>query len=274
MLRAILLLSLGSFFLCSQTAVELFKKAPPSVDDALRARVNEFYQYHVDKKFRKADALVAEESKDMFYAALKQEPLSFKINEIQYEENFTKAKVMSLLKVDRGVPFGGGIVRMDLPVQSYWKVIDGQWFFYLPERPCRPTPMGPCRAFTPEELEAAKQQTALKEQIQKAMEQAKAGEFNKWEVTPRELELEAKTDAKAEVKVKNSLNGYLTLEVRKISGPEILETTVPSGPIAPDQEGRVQIKVKDAAAFKETIRVSFIVQPFNRVEQITVSPKK
>ncbi len=31
----------------------------------------EFYQYHVDSKFRKAEELVADDSKDGFYAANK-----------------------------------------------------------------------------------------------------------------------------------------------------------------------------------------------------------
>ena len=51
----------------AQTATNPFDKAPPNVDDALKTRVTEFYQDHIDGKFRKAEQLVAEDSKDAFY---------------------------------------------------------------------------------------------------------------------------------------------------------------------------------------------------------------
>ncbi|MBY0373830.1 MAG: hypothetical protein K2Q23_07535 [Bryobacteraceae bacterium] len=272
-MRAILLIALASLGLSAQTAVELFKKAPPSVDEALRARVSEFYQFHVDKKFRKAEALVVEESKDAFYAAPKQEPLSFAINEIQYEENFTKAKVMSLLAVERAVPFATGYVKMNLPVQSFWKVVDGQWFLYLPAQPCRPTPMGPCRAFTPEEIKAARDQTDLKKRIDEEFQKAQRGLGGNWQIDPRTLIIEAKPNATGSVTVKNPINGHLTLDVSRFREAAILEVTVQGSPVGPDQEGKILIKVKDAAAFKGPIQIPLVIQPFNRVELITVSPK-
>lgn len=268
-----LVFSLGSLVLEAQTAVELFKKAPPAVDEALRARVNEFYQYHVDKKFRKADALVAEESKDTFYAALKQEPLSFRINEIQYEENFSKARVMTLLKVERGIPYSAGLVRMDMPVQTYWKVIDGQWFFYLPERPCRPTPMGPCRAFTPEELEAAKNQVVLKEAVDKAMADAKAGRFANWEFSEKSVVLNREAGAEAVITLKNNMNGYLTLDLYQYRQQAILSAVIEDGKIGPGKEARIRVKVVDAGAFSRQIVVPVVVNPFNEVVQLNFSPK-
>jgi hypothetical protein len=53
-------------FLCAvaaaQQPAELFSKAPPTVDAALRARISKFYQLHVESKFRQAEALVAEDT--------------------------------------------------------------------------------------------------------------------------------------------------------------------------------------------------------------------
>ena len=52
--------------LLAQSPEELFEKAPPHVDQTLRERVKIFYQAHVDGKFRVADTVVHEDSKDAF----------------------------------------------------------------------------------------------------------------------------------------------------------------------------------------------------------------
>ena len=66
----ILVLLLGGIAL-AQEAGNIFEKAPPEVDEALRARITRFYQAFIDGKFRLADALVADDSKDVFFAAEK-----------------------------------------------------------------------------------------------------------------------------------------------------------------------------------------------------------
>ena len=52
-----------------QTSAPPAEAPSPEVDQALRARIAEFYQDHVGGKFRQAEALVAEETKDYFYSA-------------------------------------------------------------------------------------------------------------------------------------------------------------------------------------------------------------
>ena len=44
-------------------------KTADEMDEALRARIHKFYQAHVDAKYRIADQVVAEDSKDLFFAA-------------------------------------------------------------------------------------------------------------------------------------------------------------------------------------------------------------
>ena len=46
---------------------DLFNQAPPDVDQALRARVNKFYQAHVDGKPRTAMPIVAEDTQDLWF---------------------------------------------------------------------------------------------------------------------------------------------------------------------------------------------------------------
>src|ERR1044071_5965016 len=85
--------------LSAQAPADLFHKAPPAVDEALRARIAKFYQLHVDSKFRQAEALVAEDSKDFFYSANKPKYLGFEIKQIIYSDDFTKARAVVITQM-------------------------------------------------------------------------------------------------------------------------------------------------------------------------------
>jgi len=114
----------------AQSLAELVEKAPPAVDEALRARVTKFYQHHVEGKFRAADELVAEDSKDIFFGADKQRCRSFVIGRISYSENFTRASVVTSCETEMMMP-PVGMIPVTLPVRSLWKIVDGQWFWYM-----------------------------------------------------------------------------------------------------------------------------------------------
>src|SRR5689334_1176050 len=80
-------------------------KPPADVDAALRARVTEFVQYHVTGEFRKAEALVAEDSKDLFYNRNKPRYMQLvKIERIDYSENFTKAIATVMVVLPSMIP--------------------------------------------------------------------------------------------------------------------------------------------------------------------------
>ena len=78
----------------SEAPNQSLDKPPQDVDDALRARIKQFYDYHLAGKYRQAEQPIAEESKDDFYALSKPELHGYKIGKIEYSENFTKAKVV------------------------------------------------------------------------------------------------------------------------------------------------------------------------------------
>ena len=112
---------LVAFSLPAQTPSQTLDKPPQDVDDALRARIKVFYDYHVARKYRQAEQLIAEESKDDFYVLSKPEIQSYKIGNIEYSENFTKAKVIIVGAMPVLLPMAGGKI-MDMPFASYWKV--------------------------------------------------------------------------------------------------------------------------------------------------------
>jgi hypothetical protein len=121
----------------------VFLKAPPDKDEALRARITKFYQAHVDGKFRAADEMVAEDSKDVFFAAEKPHCRAFQIMTITYSENFTRAVVLVSCDTEMPVMMAGRI-PVKMPLRSLWKTVDGQWFYYVDPVPDREatTPFG------------------------------------------------------------------------------------------------------------------------------------
>jgi len=125
----------------AQAPADLFNKPPAEVDRALRARIGEFYQDHVDGKFRQADALVAEDTKDFFYASNKPKYLSFEIQRIDFSEGFTRAKATILCEQYVMMP-GFADKPLKVPTPSTWKLVDGQWYWYVDPDAIRESPFG------------------------------------------------------------------------------------------------------------------------------------
>ena len=114
----------------AQDPAALFQKAPPDVDEALRARISKFYQAHVDGKFRAADEFVAEDSKDAFFAIEKPRCHAFAIGNIVYSDNFTKAVAVVACDTEMLMPMMGPMA-VKMPIRSQWKKLGGQWFWYV-----------------------------------------------------------------------------------------------------------------------------------------------
>lgn len=118
-----------------QDAADLFSKAPPDIDNALRERVTAFYQLHVEGKFRQADPYVAEDSKDAYFEAEKIRYRSFEIGRITYKnEDFTRALV-ALVVDSPSIAVPGVHTNIKLPLLSNWKVVDGKWYWFLEKAP-------------------------------------------------------------------------------------------------------------------------------------------
>ncbi len=121
---------------------KLFSKAPPHIDDALRAKVQSFYDLHMQGKFRQADALVHEDSKDIFFEAEKVRMRGFKLVNINYEDDFNRAKVV----VDLDTEFyfvGFGKMDVHRPLTSTWKRDEqGNWWWYVEKTSTRDSPFG------------------------------------------------------------------------------------------------------------------------------------
>ena len=116
-------------------------KPPAKVDAALRARVQEFFDLHVKGQFRKAEELVAEDTKDFFYSGNKPKYLSFEISRIDYSANFTRAKVLVMCEQYIMMP-GFSEHPMKVPTPSTWKLENDKWYWYVDQEGPYMTPAG------------------------------------------------------------------------------------------------------------------------------------
>src|ERR1700747_1216749 len=94
---------------------------PKKVDQALRQRASEFLQDQVTGNFRKALDLVAEDTQDYYLAANKTKLFSFKIENIEYSDKFTKATVNALVKKIRP---GAIAVEITVTQTDTWKIVN------------------------------------------------------------------------------------------------------------------------------------------------------
>lgn len=140
MLRLSLLALLAAISV-AQDASEVFNKPPARVDQALRERISQFYQYHVKQEFRKAETLVAADTKEYFYSHNKPGYLSCEIGKIVYSDSFKRAKATILCSQYVMAP-GFTDKPVKVPFGSTWKVENGKWYWYVDQEGLRNTPFG------------------------------------------------------------------------------------------------------------------------------------
>lgn len=127
---AALLLALGAAAGMAQSK-DPFRAAPPELEEALKARVSQFYDFFKMAKFRQAEELVVEEAKEHFYGAKKSRIFGYEIRTVTFSEDLKEAHV--LVTCLTPVP-GLGSKPLAVPLPSTWKSIDGEWFLYFQTR--------------------------------------------------------------------------------------------------------------------------------------------
>lgn len=269
-IKTLALLSAATALL-AQPKPETVYKAPAEVEKALRDRVNEFYQLHVEGNFRKAYTMVAEDTQEYYFGAGKQKYESFRITGVKFlNDNFTKAVVdletkQRIMKVE----FQGGIVPM--PQTTLWKVENGQWVWYRdPDNP-QVTPMGLS------DMEKIRQGKATQEDLQKITSagelQRKAQEILKQSgVDKQEVTLASDKTSAELVRFHNGWPGYVKVEADQNTQLLGLTATLDKKDLKPGEDAVLTISyTPDAAQPAPTVgQIRLFVTPFNIVIPVTV----
>lgn len=248
----------------AQNAAEVFAKAPPEVDEALRARIAKFYQAQIDGHPRRAEEIVAEDSKDFFYSMAKPKFLGFEIRDITYSENFTKAKAVVVVEMYIMMPGFEGKPQK-VPGSTLWKIENGQWCWYIDPDVLNTTPFGkmkpsgsPSPAGAPPDLKNAPTPQALAKQVQ----------ADKLAAT-----LQASAPSSDQITIHNGMPGNVRIEIRyaQVRGLEIKadRTEIPSG-----ENAVVSFHYAPGQGHPpRTLNVEVVVEPINTVLRFLVTFK-
>jgi len=238
---------LASAAVAQQDLTGLFNKPPAGVEDALRARVTEFYQDHVDSKFRAAEGLVAEEIKDFFYSGNKPHYYSFEIREIKWlDSQFTHARVTT--QVEQTIPVAGFMDKpVKIPLNSEWKLENGKWCWWVDLNASRETPFGklpPLSAAASADPNAKLEMPSTSHDFENMIKADRT-------------EVALKAGASATVTIASAAPGPVSLSVVSITGVEASfdHSDLPAG-------GKAVLTLR-ATSGKPAGKVVVLVNPFN-----------
>jgi len=236
---------------------DVFEKAPPDVENSLRDSVAKFFNAHVQGKFRLAEEVIAEDSKDFFYNMEKQRYLGFEIIRINYAENFTKATVVTGVEVDWRSP-RVGVIRVKPPMTSLWKVENGKWAWYVVPQKDWETPWG--------KMKPGPDDPNKMMQMFKGVDVQTVN--NQVGIDRSELRLKGYEPSQGEASIRNRMPGEvrLVLEAPPVAGLEVKldKTTLKSG-----EEAKVSVDYKPATMEpKPAAAVSVRVEPTGQVFRI------
>lgn len=246
-----------------QTAAELFEKAPPEVDEALRSRIRFFFQAHVDGKFREADKVVAEDSKDAFFAAEKTRYRGFEIVRIVYTDKFTRARAVVAVDTDFTAP-GIGKMPVKVPLTTLWKLEGGQWWWYVDPNAGKQSPFGPMKA-GPEGSSSP-----FTFSFPSRPEQA-AAMLAKVTVDKTDVRLSSYQPASDEVLIWNQLPGAVSLKL-EYNGFPGFEARLEKSELKANEKTRLLLRIEPLDKTpKPTIVLTLRVEPTNQQIPIRVT---
>ena len=257
---AILALFAASAF--GQGTADLFNRAPKEIDDALRARIAKFYELHVKGKFREAEALVADDTKDFFYDRNKPQYEGFEIMRIDYSDGYTRAKATVAVEQPIMMPgFDGKIMK--IPTPSYWKLSknandqEPQWYWYVDQDILSDSPFGKMKG-GPDTSKGTLQLPPMPGDVAALMAM----------VAPDKSEAVVTPGGSDHIQIPNKMQGPVSLTLQgRIEG---IEASLDSTTVAPGKTATLIVK---AAIGAKNGTLTIMVSPIGKAIPIQVTVK-
>ena len=206
------LLPLSCILAFSQDPTAPSESAPPAIDQALRARVTQFYSANISGKWRDAFQVVADDMQNQYLAASKDTYDRCDTVKITYTDNFTKATVRENCHGE--YRWHNSHIPATIPLTSTWKVVEGQWFWYYVEPTEVMTPWGLSKAGPPDGKAPGSTtvntniETALKDPA--SMAKAILGQIK---IDKKEIHLLGYETSSDELHISNTMPGYISVKI-------------------------------------------------------------
>jgi hypothetical protein len=265
--------SIASIILLPLIAFGQQQTAATEAEQALRARVTEFLQYHVEGNFRKAYDLVADDTKDDYFNSGKVQLKGFSIEKLVFSDNFTKASVTALLSKTMNVI--GQEFPATIPSTTTWKIENGKWVWYDEPKPpstplgfAFPSPASAAPANGPDNGDPA----LPKDFNDQTIAAAARSILQQVSVDKKEITLAADKASEERVVFHNGMPGSVQVE---LTAPEIPGFSAKVEPsivrAAADVPVVFRYEPGDLKARPDPINVQLMVQPLNQLFVIRVN---
>jgi hypothetical protein len=241
--------------------------APPEVDQALRARVSQFFQYHVDGDFRRAYDLVAENTKDEYFNSAKTHLKKFELAGIKYNDDFTKAEVSTAVSMIWNIRIQENLSVV--PMITTWKIEDGKWVWYHDIKTgAGLTPMGPSTIITG--MNDKNSKVPIPDHIDDAAVANAAQKIVK-QVTVDKQGVSL-ASGKDQVRVHNGTPGYVQLTLAALPDLPGFSATFDTKQLGPNQDAVLRLEYKPVDKEPHSsFPVRIVTEPFNQVFTVLVN---
>ncbi len=235
----------------------IFRKAPPDVEEALRKRVDQFYSLYRDGKFRQAEVLVAQESRELYYSMSKVPIRGFKVESIDWAKDF---KTASVLVVFISAHPRAASANLPIPVTGKWKLVKGLWYLLIEKR--ENTPWGPMTFSDPRK--------GVPEAFQRPTPETLAVNAVRHEPSSLTFSARAGQPVSGTVTITNNMPGTVQLKLETLSVPG-LQATLSTQNVAAKGQAKLQIQYDPRAGRPTgTTEVRVQVEPIGQVIRIPV----
>jgi len=250
MCRRIIVSVLASVALAQNPSI--FHKAPPEVEEKLRARVIQFYTLYLQGKFRLAEALVAEEGRDLYYTMQKAPIRTFQLEQITWDDDFKNATVLvaCLSATPRTAAEG-----LWVPINGRWRLDNGEWYMVIKPRSTT-TPFGTMKFDDPRNFKPQPFQRPTLEMLK----------ANAFQVAPQKLEFPANATESVtrRATIQNNMAGVLTVLVQDPKLPG-LSVVLADRNVLPNTGATLEITYSpEVAKITGTREVRLSLQPVNQ----------
>jgi hypothetical protein len=225
----------------AQNSTELVDKAPPPIEEALRARIDQYYHAFMEGKFKDAYLLVADDSQDAFLESAKQQYRACETAKIRYSDNFTKAIVVESCKGEWR--WHGVATPETYALASSWKIVDGKWLWYYVKPTQISSPFSPTGSIAVPPANATAKDNAGASVVPGDLSAAALGILAKVSLDKMTVHLRTDESSQDVIRVHNAMPGVIQLQVDQLAVPG-LTITLGKTELGANQETTVSFNYK------------------------------
>ena len=264
--------------LLAQSPAAPSPQPPKEVDEALRARFKEFMDLQVAGSYRKALVYVAEDTQDFYFQSPRPKYLSYKIDSIEYANDFTRATIKGTAK--RLVDLAVARQEFELPLTDTWKIEDGKWFWYsgAAEQGVIETPFGPIKK-TADSGDGAAKGPTQKDLSPEAILAAAQKIQTVTSISKEKLSFDPAKPGSEEIVFHNGVPGVIRLVVSVVDPSGRITARPSDGDVPPNADFNVTVGFKPAerkqsqqatAPASAPAYVKLVVEPFGKTYLVPV----